>query len=96
MARGPRRLQRISSSFRKAKAKAGLDGVNFADLRGTAVTRLVLAGCPVPEICAATRTTRPTASCRSTTQPRSAACLERHPKTRVVCGQFLLRHSTLS
>ena len=42
------------SSFRKAKAKAGIEGVNFSDLRGTAVTRLALAGCTVPEICAIT------------------------------------------
>jgi hypothetical protein len=39
------------SSFKKAKAKAGIEGVNFSDLRGTAVT---LAGCTVPEICAIT------------------------------------------
>jgi integrase len=42
------------SSFRKAKAKAGIEGVNFSDLRGTAVTRLALAGCTVPEICSIT------------------------------------------
>jgi integrase len=42
------------SSFRKAKEEAGLTGVNFSDLRGTAVTRLALAGCTVPEICAIT------------------------------------------
>lgn len=42
------------SSFRKAKDKAGIEGVNFADLRGTAVTRLALAGSTVPEICAIT------------------------------------------
>jgi integrase len=42
------------SSFKKAKAKAGIEGVNFSDLRGTAVTRLALAGCTVPEICAIT------------------------------------------
>jgi integrase len=42
------------SSFKKAKAKAGIEGVNFSDLRGTAVTRLALAGCSVPEICAIT------------------------------------------
>jgi integrase len=42
------------SSFRKAKAKAGIEGVSFGDLRGTAVTRLALSGCTVPEICAIT------------------------------------------
>lgn len=42
------------SSFKKAKAKAGIEGVNFSDLRGTAVTRLALAQCTVPEICAIT------------------------------------------
>jgi hypothetical protein len=43
------------SSFRKAKEEAGIAGVNFSDLRGTAaVTRLALAGCTVPEICAIT------------------------------------------
>jgi len=42
------------SSFRKAKAKAGIEGVNFSDLRGTAVTRLALASCTVPEICSIT------------------------------------------
>ncbi len=39
------------SSFRKAKEKAGIEGVS---LRGTAVRRLALSGCTVPEICAIT------------------------------------------
>ena len=34
----------------KACAKAGIVGVTFNDLRGTAVTRLALAGCTVPQI----------------------------------------------
>jgi integrase len=38
------------SSWRKACAAAGIVGVTFHDLRGTAVTRLALAGCTVPEI----------------------------------------------
>lgn len=38
------------SSWRKACAKVGVTGVTFHDLRGTAVTRLALAGCEVPEI----------------------------------------------
>jgi integrase len=42
------------SSFKKAKDEAGIEGINFSDLRGTAVTRLALAGCTVPEICAIT------------------------------------------
>ena len=40
------------SSWRKASIKAGVQGeVAFTDLRGTAVTRLALAGCTVPQIC---------------------------------------------
>ena len=38
------------SSWRKACAKAGVVGVTFHDLRGTAVTRLALHGCTEPEI----------------------------------------------
>jgi integrase len=38
------------SSWQKAKRKAGLVGITFNDLRGTAVTRLALAGATVPEI----------------------------------------------
>jgi hypothetical protein len=34
------------SSFRKARMAAGIDGVSFSDLRGTAVTRLALNGGP--------------------------------------------------
>lgn len=40
--------------FRKAKAAAGITGVTFNDLRGTAVTRLALCECTEPEICAIT------------------------------------------
>jgi hypothetical protein len=40
--------------FCEARKAAGIDGVSFGDLRGTAVTRLALAGCTVPEICAIT------------------------------------------
>jgi hypothetical protein len=36
--------------FSEARKAAGIDGVSFGDLRGTAVTRLALAGCTVPEI----------------------------------------------
>jgi integrase len=38
------------ASWRKARIKAGIDGVSFHDLRGTAVTRLAMADCTVPEI----------------------------------------------
>jgi len=38
------------SSWRKACAAAGITGLTFNDLRGTAVTRLAVAGCTVPEI----------------------------------------------
>lgn len=38
------------ASWRKACAKAGVVGVTFHDLRGTAVTRLALAECTPPEI----------------------------------------------
>ena len=38
------------SSWRKACAAAGIVGLTFHDLRGTAVTRLAVAGCTVPEI----------------------------------------------
>jgi integrase len=38
------------SSWRKACAAAGITGVTFNDLRGTAVTRLALAGCTEAEI----------------------------------------------
>jgi integrase len=56
---GPRREGRSGyngfiSSFKKAKAEAGIEGINFSDLRGAAVTRLALAHCAVPEICAIT------------------------------------------
>ena len=38
------------ASWRKACTKAGVRGVTFNDLRGTAVTRLALAGCTEAEI----------------------------------------------
>lgn len=38
------------ASWRKACIKAGVSGVTYHDLRGTAVTRLALAGCTAPEI----------------------------------------------
>lgn len=42
------------SSWRKACMKAGVDGLTFHDLRGTAVTRLAVAGSSVPEIASIT------------------------------------------
>jgi integrase len=38
------------SSFNKARKRAGIQGVTFNDLRGTAVTRLAIAGCTEAEI----------------------------------------------
>jgi integrase len=40
----------FSASWRKAVRKAGITGLTFHDLRGTAVLRLALADCTVPEI----------------------------------------------
>ena len=42
------------SSWRKACAAAGIVGLTFHDLRGTAVTRLAVAGCTEAEIAAIT------------------------------------------
>ena len=42
------------ASWRKACRKAGIVGITFNDLRGTAVTRLALAGCTEAEIAAIT------------------------------------------
>jgi len=42
------------ASWGKACKKAGIEDVTFHDLRGTAVTRLAVAGCSVPEIAAIT------------------------------------------
>ncbi|WP_371813569.1 tyrosine-type recombinase/integrase [Ensifer sp. ENS07] len=44
----------FDSSWRKACAAAGVSGLTFHDLRGTAVTRLALAGCSIAEIGAVT------------------------------------------
>lgn len=44
----------FDSSWRKACAFAGVSGLTFHDLRGTAVTRLALAGCSIAEIGAVT------------------------------------------
>ncbi len=42
------------ASFFKTCARAGIEDLTFHDLRGTAVTRLALVGCTVPEIAAVT------------------------------------------
>jgi integrase len=42
------------SSFRRACERAGIEDLHFHDLRGTAVTRMALAGCTVPQIAAVT------------------------------------------
>ncbi|HUD30719.1 MAG TPA: site-specific integrase [Novosphingobium sp.] len=42
------------ASWRKACIKSGVTGLTFHDLRGTAVTRLAIAGATVPEIAAIT------------------------------------------
>lgn len=46
----PWTLNGFSVSFRKACGKAGIQGLTFHDTRGTAVTRLALAGASVPQI----------------------------------------------
>jgi integrase len=40
----------FDTEWRKVKVKAKITGLTFHDLRGTAVTRLALAGCSEPEI----------------------------------------------
>jgi integrase len=42
------------TSFFKARDAAGISGLTFHDLRGTAVTRLALVGCTEPQIAAIT------------------------------------------
>ena len=42
----------FNTSWRKCCAKAGVVDLTFHDLRGTAITRMALAGCTVPEIAA--------------------------------------------
>lgn len=44
----------FNTSWRKCCAKAGITKLTFHDLRGTAITRMALAGCTVPEIAAVT------------------------------------------
>jgi integrase len=44
----------LRTSWYKAAKRAGVDGLTFHDLRGTAVTRLAEAGCTEAEIAAIT------------------------------------------
>ncbi len=44
----------FNTSWRKCCEKAGITDLTFHDLRGTAITRMALAGCTVPEIAAVT------------------------------------------
>lgn len=44
----------FQTSWRKTCEKAGIKGLTYHDLRGTAVTRMALAGCTVAEIAAVT------------------------------------------
>ena len=44
----------FSSSWRKMCKRAGIEGLTFNDLRGTAITRLALAGCDQAQISAVT------------------------------------------
>lgn len=44
----------FDTSFQKAKAKAGIEDLTFHDLRGTAVTRLAMAGCNNSQIASIT------------------------------------------
>jgi integrase len=55
----PRSAAGFSASWRKLWARAGIEGLTFNDLRGTAVTRLALAGCDHAEIRAVTGHTLP-------------------------------------
>jgi integrase len=50
----PWRPSTFRDQWRAASRKAGIDGLTFHDLRGTAVTRLAEAGCTHPEIAAIT------------------------------------------
>lgn len=51
---GPWKSDGFNTSWRKCCEKAGITNLTFHDLRGTAITRLALAGCTVPEIAAVT------------------------------------------
>ncbi|MER9316720.1 integrase [Mesorhizobium sp. M0659] len=67
-------LRWLSIIWRKACASAGVVGVTFNDIRGTAVTRLALVEASVPEIATITGHSLP--------QPRSGARRKRHQQAR--------------
>jgi integrase len=50
----PWTLGGFATSWRKTRIAAGIEGLTFHDLRGTAVTRMALAGCSIAEIGAIT------------------------------------------
>src|SRR5262249_26311552 len=52
--RRPWRSHSFQAAWGKATTKAGIVGVTFHDLRGTAVTRLAVVGCTEPQIAAIT------------------------------------------
>lgn len=84
----PYQKSHFQHEFRRIAKEAGLDGLQFLDLRRSAVVRLAEAGCTVPEISAITghqldRTARILETYLPRTAPlaRSAICkLELHRK----------------
>ncbi len=70
------------TSWHKAVKAAGIRGVTFNDLRGTAVTRLAEAGCTVPEIASITGHTLRSATTileryRARTRKQASAAIEK-------------------
>jgi integrase len=71
------------ASWRNARAAAGVVGVTFHDLRGTAVTRLALVGCTEAEIAAITgQTLRDVRSILDANYLHRDPALERDPQAR--------------
>ncbi|WP_296524706.1 hypothetical protein [Rhodoplanes sp.] len=80
------------SSWRKACAKAGVVGVTFNDLRGTAVTRLAIAECTEAEIATITgHALRDVSSILDAHYPRSRPRRERDPQARKENGFVQLK-----
>jgi integrase len=50
----PWKRKGFQSTWRRTVKRAGIKGLTFHDLRGTAVTRLAISGCHVPEIASVT------------------------------------------